>query len=279
VASAPAERENQSMRTLRALAVEAALAQPLTEELLANAGITPGMRVLALGYGLADLALLLAERVGPGGTVLGVNEHPDIVIDARRRAREEGFDQVEFRAAALDELRLDAPVDAAIGRFVLMRERNPVEAIRMAAGAVRDGGRIIFHEWHYDSIRWEQTSDWPRVLLYRRFAEWSLESLRRRHVSVDIGLRLANLFAEAGLPLPAMRTDLRAVNGSCAWGYAFFQETLRDLLPTIERCGLGHAHDVDVDTFAARLQHETTAVGGHLFLPLQVGAWARVEAL
>jgi SAM-dependent methyltransferase len=236
------------------------------------------MHVLVLGNGLAELALLVAERVGPCGRVLGVNEQPDVVNEACRQALEEGFEHVSFCTAALDELRFGAPVDAVIGRFWLMHERNPVESIRLAARAVREGGRVIFHEWHYDSIRWPQTSDWPRVPLYRLFSKWSIESLRRRGASVDIGLRLANLFAEAGLPLPLVRTELRAVNGSSAWGYAFFEATLHDLMPTIERCGLGHASDLNVATFAARLRDETTAAGGHLFLPLQVGAWTRVEA-
>ena len=52
------------MKTEHVPAVEAAFAQPLTEELLACSGITPGMRVLVLGPDLADLALLVAERVG-----------------------------------------------------------------------------------------------------------------------------------------------------------------------------------------------------------------------
>jgi len=261
--------------TVYSQAAQAAFAQPLTEELLSAAGITPGMRVLVLGRDLADLALLVAERVGRSGAVLGVNEHPKFIYEARERAAEEGFECVEFRRAFLDELEFDAPVDAVIGRFFLMNEPDPVRAIRAAARNVHDGGRIIFQEWHYDSVLWLDTSDWPNVPLYRHFARWSIESLRRRRANVDVGLRLTNLFKEAGLPLPAVRTDLRVVHGSNALGYAFFESALRELLPTIERCGFAHAYDVEVDTFAERLERETIAAGGHVFLPLQVGAWTR----
>lgn len=263
------------MDSLHSQAAEAAFAQPLTEELLGAAGVTPGMRVLVFGRHLADLALLVAERVGPTGAVIGLTEHCAIAHEARRRAENEGFERVEFRRGSLEDLTLDAPVDAAIGRFFLMNEPQPALAIRRAVDRVREGGRIIFQEWHYDSVRWPHSSDWPCVPLYRNFARWSLESFRRRRVSVDVGLRLANLFAEAGLTVPHLRTDLRVVNGCNVLGYAFFESTLRELLPTIERCGLAHAFDVDVDTFGARLQRETVANGGHVFLPLQVGAWAR----
>jgi hypothetical protein len=266
------------MKALYPQAAHAAFAQPLTEELLAAAGITPGMRAIVLGRGLADLALLVAERVGAAGSVLGLDEHPAVVYDARRQAAEEGFASVEFRRGSLDELTPDDRVDAVIGRFYLNEERDPAGALRRAAALVHDGGRIIFHEWHFGSVQWPQTSHWPDVPLYRSFAQWTLGSLRRRHVDVDIGLRLANLFTEAGLPLPSVRTDLRVVQGPNPIGYAFFEATLRELLPTIERCGLAHAYDVDVDTFAERLQHETIAANGHVFLPLQVGAWTRVNA-
>jgi len=264
------------MKALHPPAAHAAFAQPLTEELLDAAGIRPGMRAIVLGSGLADLALLVAERVGVTGTVLGLHDHPAVVFDARRQAAEEGFAGVEFRRASLDELVLDERVDAVIGRFFLGEERDPAGALRHAAGLVRDGGRIVFHEWHFGSVQWPQTSHWPDVPLYRSFAHWTLGSLRRRRVDVDMGLRLANLFTEAGLALPAVHTDLRVVQGSNSLGYAFFEATLRELLPTIERCGLAHAYDVDVDTFAKRLQQQTIAANGHVFLPLQVGAWTRV---
>ncbi|MGC1759588.1 MAG: hypothetical protein WA742_09545, partial [Candidatus Cybelea sp.] len=54
-------------------ALEAAFAQPLTEELLSCAGITPGMRVLVMGSGLAEIALLVAERVGCNGRVFATH--------------------------------------------------------------------------------------------------------------------------------------------------------------------------------------------------------------
>jgi SAM-dependent methyltransferase len=274
VVLASCDDENETM-TVRRHAVEAAYAQPLTEELLASSGIGPGMRVLVLGGGLAELALLVAERVGRHGMVVAAHQDARAIAQTQRRAVEERFEQIEFRTEPLAQITLDAPVDAVVGRFMLMHERDPVRTIRLAAAMVHDGGRIVFQEWHYESVRWEQTSDWPHVPLYRDFARWSVEGLRRRQVHVDMGLRLVNSFTEAGLPLPAVRTDLRIVQGTNSLGYLFFEAAIRDVLPAIERCGVASTRDVDVDTFAQRLERETTAAGGHIFLPLQVGAWSR----
>jgi SAM-dependent methyltransferase len=266
---------NESMRLVHTQAAEAAFAQPLTEELLLDAGITPGMRVLVLGD-LTDLALLVAERVGAGGAVLGLHRDRGCVEEARQRAGDEGFESVGFRVGSLDEIGVATPFDAVVGRFFLTYERDPVRAIGLAANAVHDGGRIIFHEWHYDSIRWPQTADWPHVELYRQFARWSTEALQHRETHLDIGLRLANLFAEAGLQPPILHTALRLVRGAGSLGYAFFEAKLRELWPTIERFGLATVGAVQLDAFAERLEAETTAAGGHLFLPLQVGAWTSV---
>ncbi len=247
--------------------MEAAFAQPLTEELLDCSGISPGMRVLVLGRGLADLALLLAERVGARGEVIGSDEDPRVVAEARRRSADECFERVRFVAGPLEQIDLDGEVDAVVGRFYLMDRSDPVRAIRRAAAIAHDGGRIVFQEWHYDSILWAETSDWPHLPLYRQFARRLIEGLRRRRAHVDMGLRLVNAFTEAGLPLPAVRTDLRPVCGPGSLGYAFFEDAMHELLASGERNGI-----------AEQLERETTGSGGHLFLPLQVGVWVRTHS-
>lgn len=224
------------------------------------------MRVLVAGADLPELALLVAERVGRDGRVVGIDADLKNVDLAYRRAEAEGFEHIDFRAGTLQNLYVDEPVDAVIGRFCLMREHDPVEAIRAAARLVHDGGRIVFQEWHFDSILWPQTSDWPEIPLYRRFARWSVAGMREAGLHADVGLRLVNLFTEAGLPLPGVRTELRAVRGAGSLGYAFFESKLRELA----------AASRDADSFAERLERQTVAAGGHLFLPLQVGAWTRI---
>ncbi len=56
--------ERSSDEYLR-LTRQAALFEPMTERLFRDAGITPGMRVLDVGSGVGDVALLAARLVGP----------------------------------------------------------------------------------------------------------------------------------------------------------------------------------------------------------------------
>jgi len=71
--------ERSSDEYLR-LTRQAARFEPLTERLFRDAGVTRGMRVLDVGSGVGDVALLAARLVGPGGSVVGV----DVVVVAHR---------------------------------------------------------------------------------------------------------------------------------------------------------------------------------------------------
>lgn len=69
----------------------------LSRRMLAQAGVAPGHRVLDLATGCGEPALSAAERVGPGGRVLGLDISPGMIEQARARADEAGVANAEFR--------------------------------------------------------------------------------------------------------------------------------------------------------------------------------------
>ena len=56
---------------------------PVTRQFLEQAGLCAGMKVLEVGSGAGDVALLAAELVGPSGTVIGVDSNQAILETAR----------------------------------------------------------------------------------------------------------------------------------------------------------------------------------------------------
>jgi ubiquinone/menaquinone biosynthesis C-methylase UbiE len=113
-----------SEREIRRLVRQAAILRPITERLLCNAGIRPGMRVLDLGCGGGDVAMLAAELVGACGSVVGIDQNPDVIAVARQRARNAGLRHVDFREARAEGFSDPDPFDAVIGRYILIHQRK-----------------------------------------------------------------------------------------------------------------------------------------------------------
>ena len=77
-----------------------------TRRMLEEAGARPGMKVLDVGTGAGDIAIMAAEMVGPGGAVIGLDQNPAILDTARARARAAGLDNVSFLQGDLQNIAL-----------------------------------------------------------------------------------------------------------------------------------------------------------------------------
>ena len=58
----------------------------------------------------------------------------------------------------------------------------------------------------------------------------------------------------------------------------YVAETVRSLLPMMERLGVATAAEVDIDTLAGRLQHALDEHQASMLSPLVVGTWSRIRS-
>lgn len=242
-----------------------------TRRLLEQAGLGPGARVLDVGTGAGDVALVAAEIVGPSGGVVGVDRNPEILDTARGRALRAGLTNVTFvEGDAGASMGPEDDFDAAVGRLVLMHQQDPANTLRSVAARVRSGGVVAFQEYNVTS---RSLVAFPPMPLLEKALGWLVETLERAGVETEMGFKLRGTFLEAGLPEP--RLELYApVGGGPLWGgYEFAAETLRSLLPLTEKLGIATAEEVDVDTLADRLREEVVAYGGVGKPPEMVSAW------
>jgi hypothetical protein len=65
---------------------QAAILRPITMRLLQGLGLSPGMKILDVGCGAGDVALLAAELVGESGEVVGIDRSESAIRAARARA-------------------------------------------------------------------------------------------------------------------------------------------------------------------------------------------------
>ena len=109
----------------RRLMAQHRLYGPFTRRLLEGAGIEEGMKVLDVGSGAGDVALLAAELVGPTGSVVGVDQDPEVLKTASARVEAAGFANVSFHAGDLHESIPGGDFDAVVGRLVLLYVTDP----------------------------------------------------------------------------------------------------------------------------------------------------------
>ena len=157
----------------RRLILQSRFHNPFTKWVLEEAGITRGMKVLDIGSGAGDVALLAAGLVGPEGSVVGVDLNPSVLEVARERASRAGLANVTtFVEADAGSPELGQDFDAVVGRFVLQHLPDPAATLRVLSGRVRPGGIIAFLEMN---LRPESAQIFPPTPLWQRY--WS----GRRH--------------------------------------------------------------------------------------------------
>ena len=232
-----------------------------SEHILRIAGLAPGMRVLDVGCGPGDLAMLAARLTGPAGSVLGVDASPAAVRLARDRVAAAGVDNASFTHGVLPEVDIDAPVDAVIGRLILMHLDDPVSAVRRLAARVRPGGLVIFQEFVVSGM-WAE----PDIPLYREVRDRVVAALRAAGRDPDFGLRLPGVFRAAGLGDPALTCGAPMSAGSDPAIFQYAVDTLRTLAPA------------EPATLADRLREQGERADAVVFAPAIVGGWARVPA-
>src|SRR5260370_6899715 len=104
---------------------QAELWHPATRRFLEDVGIKAGMKVLDVGTGVGDVALLLADRVGPDGQVIGVDSNPAGLDLARRRAEAAPFTNASFVPRDITHMTFASQFDAIVGRFIFQHLSGP----------------------------------------------------------------------------------------------------------------------------------------------------------
>ncbi|MDO8615969.1 MAG: methyltransferase domain-containing protein [Dehalococcoidia bacterium] len=121
---------------------------PMTERMIAMAGIGPGMRVLDLASGNGEPGLPIAHVVGTAGFVLLSDQSPEQLDFAREKAAAQGLTNADFMVADAEEITVDeGAFDAVTCRCGLMFLPEPFRCLRNAHRALRSGGRFAAAVW------------------------------------------------------------------------------------------------------------------------------------
>jgi ubiquinone/menaquinone biosynthesis C-methylase UbiE len=244
-----------------------------TSRIFELAGIRRGMRVLELGTGAGDVALLLAEMVGHEGEVVSIEKNTEIQKTAKERAVESGFKNIRFVVGDITAAELEGEFDALVGRAVLMYVPKPEEALKMLLRHVKPGGVVAFQEVDF-TIRPVAI---PPLPLFMKLWDLLYETMEKSGTEMQMGFKLLPVYKKAGLPEPTMHLDA-FIGGANSPGIDWFVSTIKSLVPMMEKLGITTAREVGADTLKERLITEAIASGATDGLGMSntwISAWTR----
>jgi ubiquinone/menaquinone biosynthesis C-methylase UbiE len=155
------------------------------ERLVRLARLETGQSVLDVGCGTGSLAITAKRRVGPAGTVRGVDASPEMIARARRKAHKAGVD-VSFTEGVVETLPFpDGGFDAVLS--TLMLHHLPGDARRQCALEMR---RVLKPGGYVLAVDFGRTPGGRKGLI-ERF---------HRHGRIDMD-HLVAILSEAGLQI------------------------------------------------------------------------------
>lgn len=136
------------------------------------ADVVAGHKVLDVACGTGVLARTARDRVGPSGSVVGIDPNPGMLVVAQRLDH-----RIDWRAGTAEALPVeDQSFDRVVSQFGMMFFANSARAVEEMVRALAPGGRFAVAVW--DSL--ENTPAYSREveLLERMAGEDAANALR-----------------------------------------------------------------------------------------------------
>jgi len=192
---------------VRRLHVLHSVYSPVGRRVLLQAGLAKGMKVADFGCGVGAVSRMLAEMVGPSGSVTGVDINRDQLEQARQLCESAGLANTTFIEASAENTGLErGAFDLAYCRFLLLHLTDPAACLREMREILKPGGVVVVEDGDLSSAG----SIPPSALnasadLFRRLGQ-------ARGLDYTLGAKLHHLvtsagFCDAGLEIhqPAIR--------------------------------------------------------------------------
>jgi ubiquinone/menaquinone biosynthesis C-methylase UbiE len=244
---------------------------PDSAVLLDRVGLRPGDSAIDLGCGPRGVIDLLAERVAPGGRVVGLDADPSHVEMASEFVAGRSLSNVEVvRGDARHTGLQSGSFDLVHARTLLITVPQPAAVLREMLRLARPGGWVAGLE--PDT---EAAICYPPHPAFDRLCQIFTVAFSRNGADPHFGRRMAELYRQAGLK--DITVEARA--GVYPAGHSrrtIRADLVRSMRPQIIDMGLADQHELDELDTAVRKHFEDPDV---LVMPsLHFLAWGRKTA-
>jgi SAM-dependent methyltransferase len=163
--------------------------------LLDRIGVGEAWHTLDVGCGPVGILPQLAERVGPRGSVVGLDDEPRMLDMARRTLDELALGNVMLHHAKAEASDLPSEsFDLAHARLLLVNVREPQRVVDEMAALVRPGGVVAVQD-----VDWISWTCEPAHPAWDRLRDALAQMRRDAGLDVHIGRRLPAMLARAGI--------------------------------------------------------------------------------
>jgi len=181
---------------------------PGSRSLLERAGIQPGMRVADLGCGVGMMTRLLAELVGPSGTVVGVDLSAAQIEQARAMLPAALANVTFIEASATNTGLPKESFDLVYSRFLLIHLMEPEVALREMHDLLKPNGILVCEDGDLTSADSDPASK------LRAFSHLFGGLGPKRGVDYTLGRRLFRLVLAANFSQPEITLNQPAFTQS-----------------------------------------------------------------
>jgi len=207
--------------------------------------LEPGATVVDAGCGPGAAIADLVARVGPSGTVVGVDRSDEAIAALRARVATHGWTNVRTIVGDLERASLvgagveDGAADAVVLRWVLSFPRRPERLLEACARWLAPGGRILVVDYDHDGV-----AVFPRSAGFEAVVRAVRALYRSQGGDPWIAGRLPALFDATGFELDAFDPRVLAgAPGDAVWSW------VGDFLAL-------HAEELVAGGFLARDEHD-----------------------
>jgi ubiquinone/menaquinone biosynthesis C-methylase UbiE len=164
-----------------------------------QAQLTAGKQALDLATGTGKVALKLAHSA-PGAQVTGVDLSPGMLAQAITKAEADGLTNTRFIEGSFNELKFGGKFDVVTCSFGLFFVEDMAKTLRLFAGQAKPQGKVIVSTFEAASFAPFNES------FMRLYGALGFEVRPAPWLRIAAHESFAQVFQEAGLPKPQMRT-------------------------------------------------------------------------
>lgn len=269
---------NTNEKERKRLQLQADVLRPFTLRTLLAAGLRRGMKVLDVGTGIGDVALLAAELVGNDGHVYGVDIDEKMLAMASQQAVDferlnVSFHHVDSNVGSIrgQEPCLPAQYDLVVARFVVAQQPSPLAFLQTLYQYVGPGGVIlIFETANAGRTSWS----FPHIELYDSSVRLLMDVTGVLGHNHEVGTGLIRMFTDAGIPQPHIAADL-LVGGPDSEVLKYMLLNMTVIFPQAQRLVQHLPSTEDLEQTLLAIESSVRRESATIFGQAVVGVWSQ----